>query len=80
SKTGPNIEGIEPLVIRAFDILAIGDGPATDIKGANNQGLDALYVGTGLAQYDDAEFLAGTSHLLSEHGVTAKYIQQALRW
>ncbi|MEO0881411.1 MAG: TIGR01459 family HAD-type hydrolase [Pseudomonadota bacterium] len=61
-------------------ILVIGDGPATDIKGANAQGFDALYVGTGLTQYDESEFLEGTSQLLKEHGVTARYVQQALCW
>ncbi|MEM6411610.1 MAG: TIGR01459 family HAD-type hydrolase [Pseudomonadota bacterium] len=61
-------------------VLAIGDGPATDIKGANDQGVDALYVGTGLAQYDESEFLSGTEQLLSEHGVIARYVQPALSW
>lgn len=30
-------------------ILAIGDGPATDIKGANDYGIDALFIAAGLA-------------------------------
>ena len=29
-------------------ILAIGDGPATDILGANRQGIDALFIGGGI--------------------------------
>jgi len=61
-------------------ILVIGDGPATDIKGANHQGIDALYVGTGLTQYDDNSFSDGTRHLLEEHGVTARFVQPALCW
>ena len=61
-------------------LLAIGDGPATDIKGANAEGIDALYVGTGLAQYSDDEFLAGTADLLRQYEVSARYVQSALRW
>ncbi len=30
-------------------ILAIGDGPATDIRGANDYGIDALFIAAGLA-------------------------------
>jgi len=30
-------------------ILAVGDGPLTDIKGANDQGIDALFVTGGIA-------------------------------
>lgn len=61
-------------------ILAIGDGPGTDLAGANAQGLDALYVGTGLAQYSKNTFAAGTAELLAEQGVSARYVQTALTW
>ena len=29
-------------------ILAIGDGPATDLLGANRQGLDSLFIASGI--------------------------------
>lgn len=32
------------------NVLAIGDGPKTDIAGANRAGLDALFVGAGLGR------------------------------
>ncbi|MEM9667320.1 MAG: TIGR01459 family HAD-type hydrolase [Pseudomonadota bacterium] len=61
-------------------ILAIGDGPATDIKGGNLQSIDTLYVGTGLTQLEGDAFLEGTAQLLEDHGVTANYVQPALSW
>ncbi len=35
-------------LIRRQDVLAIGDGPDTDIKGAIENGFDAVYVASGL--------------------------------
>lgn len=61
-------------------ILAIGDGPATDIAGANRRGLDALYVGTGLARHEGRDFEAGTRALLADAGVQARYAQAELSW
>jgi len=61
-------------------ILAIGDGPITDMKGANREGLDALYVGTGLATHKTGDFLADASDLLARNHVTARYAQPILTW
>jgi len=61
-------------------ILAIGDGPITDLKGANREGLDALYVGTGLASHTGGDFIASAADLLSENAVTARYAQPMLTW
>ncbi len=61
-------------------LLAIGDGPATDIKGANAQGIDAMYVGTGLADHETGDFETETVKLMREHGVRADYAMPALRW
>lgn len=61
-------------------ILAIGDGPVTDIRGANAQGIDSLYVGTGLAQHEAAEFPEKTRELLRSTGVEATYAMPALTW
>jgi len=33
-------------------ILAVGDGPLTDIKGANDAGIDALFITGGIAAGD----------------------------
>ncbi|MEL7482594.1 MAG: TIGR01459 family HAD-type hydrolase [Pseudomonadota bacterium] len=61
-------------------ILAIGDGPITDIAGANREGIDALYVGSGLAQYEPEVFQQETIRFLRGEGVRARYAQAALRW
>ena len=67
-------------VPRSARLLAIGDGPITDLKGANAQGIDALYVGTGLADHAGDDFLSDAARLLAESAVTATYAQPALRW
>ncbi|MEO9971863.1 MAG: TIGR01459 family HAD-type hydrolase [Hyphomonadaceae bacterium] len=61
-------------------VLAIGDGPVTDLKGANREGLDALYVGTGLAAHVDGDFISDARSLLDENTVTARYAQPMLTW
>jgi HAD superfamily hydrolase (TIGR01459 family) len=61
-------------------ILAIGDGPITDILGAMNRGMDALYVGTGLTLAGPGDFRSDTRGLLDRNGVTARYAMPELRW
>ncbi len=61
-------------------ILAIGDGPVTDIRGANREGIDSLYVGSGLAQHDRGDFAAQTAALLDQQGVLATYAMTHLEW
>ncbi|MEL7452709.1 MAG: TIGR01459 family HAD-type hydrolase [Pseudomonadota bacterium] len=61
-------------------ILAVGDGPVTDIAGANAEGFDALYVGTGLALHENGDFAKGAASLLQENNVHAKYAQPGLAW
>ncbi len=56
-------------------VLCIGDGIATDVKGANNQGLDCLYISGGIhAAEGDSETL------LAKAGAHAAYELAALRW
>ncbi len=61
-------------------LLVIGDGPVTDIRGANREGLDSLYVGSGLAAGMAGDFRAGTADRLGQAGVTATYAMPALAW
>jgi len=63
----------------ASRILAIGDGPATDIRGANDQGMPALYVGTGLHAHD-GDFLRSVQALLGREGVRADFAMPELDW
>jgi HAD superfamily hydrolase (TIGR01459 family) len=66
-------------------ILAIGDAVATDVKGANAQGLDCLFVAAGI---NSAETLAADGRLdgerlqafLTREGVHAAYAIPELRW
>lgn len=73
------LEAVGPALDKAR-VLAIGDGPATDIEGAAAQGVDALYVGTGLAQHDGGDFASGAADLLREAGTMARYAMPALAW
>ncbi len=63
-------------------ILAIGDGPATDIVGANAQGIDALFIASGM---HGAAFFAGgkldvakAEAALADEGAQARYIMPHL--
>lgn len=63
-------------------ILAIGDGPKTDIAGAQGEGIDALFItgginGERLAGPFDAHAAAG---LLAEDALSARYAATALIW
>lgn len=71
---------------RAFDpqrVLAIGDGPETDIAGAVQIGIDALFVADGIHGADmnsdslDSEAVAG---ILSRYGVQARWWASRLVW
>jgi HAD superfamily hydrolase (TIGR01459 family) len=64
-------------------VLAIGDGVATDIAGANAQGLDVLFVAGGIhtAETRDAHGgldPAAAAALLTEAGANATYAMDAL--
>lgn len=63
--------------------LAIGDGPATDVLGANRQGMDALFIGSGIhghAMQSGEGFEAWARGLLVGEGVSARYAMPELRW
>ncbi|MEM1106633.1 MAG: TIGR01459 family HAD-type hydrolase [Pseudomonadota bacterium] len=61
-------------------ILAIGDGPVTDLAGANREGIDSVYVGTGLANAHSDDFPADVAKLMAGHGVSATFAMEALAW
>jgi HAD superfamily hydrolase (TIGR01459 family) len=66
-------------------ILAIGDGPETDVRGANRQGFDCLFVASGLNQGEvditrPARFRAAMAGQLYETGVEARYLMAELAW
>lgn len=63
-------------------ILAIGDGPETDLAGATSQGVDALFIAGGILENDlDGEFSAGSvAAALDSYGVRARWAAPALVW
>jgi len=65
-------------------VLCIGDGPRTDLRGANAQGLDALFIAAGI---HGQEILASgrldvamMDHVLETEGVTATWAMAELVW
>ncbi len=66
-------------------VLAIGDGIATDAKGANSQGIDLLFVAAGIhgAEMRGADGRldpAAAERLLAAAGAHAAYLADALAW
>ncbi len=64
------------------NILVIGDGPQTDIAGANAQQLDCLYVMSGLFRQAmrKNDLLQEASRALRVHEVRADFALDELRW
>jgi HAD superfamily hydrolase (TIGR01459 family) len=58
-------------------VLCVGDGLPTDIKGANNQGLDALFVLGGI---HGAELAGDAQALLDREGLKAAWSMSELVW
>lgn len=63
-------------------VLAIGDGPKTDMPGAQAAGLDALFISGGLvgatgAKVDSAEDIAA---ILAHENTTCRYAMRHLIW
>jgi len=65
-------------------VLCIGDGPRTDLRGANAQGLDALFIAAGI---HGQEILAKghldvamMDHVFETEGVTATWAMPELVW
>ena len=62
-------------------LLAIGDGLATDIKGANAAGIDAVFIADGIHGEDVAEFtVPHLEDLFAKAGARAVAAMRALVW
>jgi len=66
-------------------VLAIGDGVRTDLAGANEQGLDALFIAAGIngdlmTGADGAPDVATVEKLLGDGGVSARFVMAELAW
>ena len=82
------IEEAERLLGHAVDrrrVLCVGDGVVTDIRGANAQDLDVLFIASGIhgdaaKGPDGALSEAGVAALLDAEQVTANYAMADLAW
>lgn len=63
-------------------ILAVGDGPDTDIKGALAEGLDALFITAGIhaGRFSGGFDRSHAEALLAEQGLSARFVAPALTW
>ena len=66
-------------------VLVIGDGPSTDILGANRMALDSLFIAGGLhaaktGDLADATVRAGIAELFAEAGARANAMMTELAW
>ena len=72
---------IAALAPSASRFLAIGDGMPTDIKGANGQGLDVLFIADGIhAEEVEPYNPEHVTALLGDGGTHAAYALRALKW
>ncbi len=63
-------------------VLAVGDGPATDLLGAQQEGLDALFITGGIHGEDiaDPSDRSQVDAFLAGEGTAARHVAPALVW
>jgi HAD superfamily hydrolase (TIGR01459 family) len=64
-------------------VICIGDGPATDIRGANRQGMASIFIGSGIHGHVmgvGEGFIASAEQVLAADGAVATYAMPELRW
>jgi HAD superfamily hydrolase (TIGR01459 family) len=65
-------------------VLCVGDGPRTDLRGANAQGLDALFIAAGIHGQEilakGVLDVAMMDHVFETEGVTATWAMAELVW
>ncbi|MEO7027756.1 MAG: TIGR01459 family HAD-type hydrolase [Caulobacteraceae bacterium] len=76
---------IAPGPVAMEEVLAVGDGVATDLKGANDFGIDALFVVKGIhgqshVAADGQLDLAAVDRLLEREGARADWAMAELAW
>jgi len=57
-------------------VLCIGDNIFTDLLGAQQQDYDCLFIQDGLYGETEKKFKS----LMSDHGITARYMASKLSW
>lgn len=69
--------------VEASRVLCIGDGPATDIRGANRQGMASIFIGSGIHGHvmgGGEGFIVSARQVLAADGAMATYAMPELRW
>jgi len=65
-------------------VLCVGDGPRTDLRGANAQGLDALFIANGIHGQEilakGGIDMAMIDHVFETEAVSARYAMADLVW
>lgn len=76
------IETLRGGALEKSRILAIGDGPDTDIKGAVAEGLDAMFVAGGINEdaFSDGFDAAEAQALLARQDLSARHVAPCLIW
>ncbi len=75
----PHKEIYELCFNRGDKVLAIGDNLRTDIKGANNIGIDSLFIYSGIHKNEiknKTELLT----LIEKYNVKSNFLQEELKW
>lgn len=75
-KPFPEVYQVCKLLLGNSRILTVGDNPATDIKGANDAGIDSLLITGGVikARYGDTLTEADAREICRVAGVTPNYV------
>jgi len=76
------IEQIRGEPVEKSRILAIGDGPGTDIAGAQREGLDALFIAGGIVtdRFDGGFSAQKAKDILAEDQLSARHCAPKLVW
>ncbi len=77
------LEELMGVKVNSERILAIGDGPATDVRGAVREGLDCLFIGGGIhgdLMDEGEDFLISAARVLENDNADAAYAAPALIW
>ena len=66
-------------------ILCVGDGVATDVRGAADQGLDCLFIAAGIHGHEAVDAAgrldpARAAALLAREGGVARFVAADLSW
>ena len=75
----PHKEIYKPLINKNEKTLIIGDNLRTDIKGANNIGLDSIFIINGVHRKEVSDF-KNINFLEKKYNIKLTYVQLELEW